>query len=140
MSPKPESLTADDLEGIAELRIAFRRFQAATDRIAFGHGLTPRQYDLLALLHAPTRAGAGASAIADELSISRNAMTELVSRAVQAGLIYRQKDGTDARRKPLAPTTDGSRRYQAAARELGLARHLLLDALQLAARRVEQLP
>ena len=39
----------------------------------------------------------------------------------------------------LAPTTDGSRRYQAAARELGPARHLPLDALQLAARRIEQL-
>ena len=139
MSLKPEPLTADDLERIAELRIALRRFQAVTDRITFGHGLTSRQYDLLAVLHAPSRAGVGASAIADELCISRNAMTELVSRAVQAGLIYRQEDGSDARRKPLAPTTNGSRRYRAAARELGLARHRLSDALLLAARRIEHL-
>jgi DNA-binding MarR family transcriptional regulator len=140
MARKPERrlLTVDDLERVAELRIALRRFETATDRVTSRHGLTPRQYDLLAILHAPSRTGVVASAIADELSLSRNAMTELVSRAVQAGLVCRKEDARDARRKPLAPTARGGRRYKAAARELRLARGQLLDALRRAAREVER--
>ncbi len=138
MAPKPRRrpLSGDDLEQVAELRIALRRFERATDRVTSSHGLTPRQYDLLAILHAPSRAGVGASAIADELALSRNAMTELVSRAVRAGLVYRKEDAHDARRKPLAPTERGGRRYRAAAGELRLARSQLLDALRRAAREV----
>ena len=140
MTPKPRPLTAEDLERIAELRLALRRFQAATDRITASHRLTPRQYDLLAVLHAPSRKGAVASAVADELSISRNAMTELVSRAVQAGLVYRQEDSNDARRKPLAPTANGRRRYHAAAAELRSERDQLRAALQQEAREVGHSP
>jgi DNA-binding MarR family transcriptional regulator len=142
MADKPERrpFTVNDLERVAELRIAVRRFQTATDRITSRHGLTPRQYDLLAILHAPSRAGVVASAIADELSLSRNAMTELVSRAVEAGLIHRKEDEHDARRKPLAPTARGSRHYRAAAGELRLARDQLLDALRRAAREIEHSP
>lgn len=131
-------MTRDDLEKVAELRLALRRFQAATDRVTARHGLTSRQYDLLAVLHAPSRAGAVASAIADELSISRNAMTGLVSRAEDAGLVVRQPDRNDARRKPLSPTADGSRCYRAVASELHAERNQLLKALRRAANEVEQ--
>lgn len=130
-------LTAEDLERVAELRLALRHFQAASDRVTASHHLTPRQYDLLAVLHAPSRSGAVASAIADELSISRNAMTELVSRAVAAGLVSRREDGNDARRKPLVPTADGQRRYKAAATELRSERDRLVKALRQAVREVE---
>ena len=130
MAPKRDSLNPDDFETIARLRVALRRFQSATDAVTAAHGLTPRQYDLLAVLRAPSRGVAVASAIADELYISRNAMTELVSRAEKAGLVLRSGDQTDARRKPIAATPDGSRRYRAAAKELGPGRKQLLGLLK----------
>jgi DNA-binding MarR family transcriptional regulator len=130
MARKPNPLKPDDFETIARLRSALRRFQAATDEVTLAHGLTPRQYDLLALLHAPSRGVVVASEIADELCISRNAMTELVSRAERAGLVRRSGDRTDARRKPIAATSAGSRRYRAAVEDLRPSRDRLFELLK----------
>ncbi len=127
------------LETVADLRVALRRFEAATERLAAANQLTARQYDLLALLHAPSRSGSLASAIADQLSISRNAMTELVSRAAAAGLVDRGDDAADARRKPLKPTAEGTRRFTAAVKALTPERDHLLELLRNAAQATEQL-
>ena len=139
MTAKPKPPTPHDFETIAELRLALRRFQAATDRITSARGLTARQYDLLAVLHAPSRRGAMTSEIADQLCISRNAMSELVSRAQKAGLVNRSDDPLDARRRPIAPTPKGARRYQAAAQDLQPERDQLLSLLRRAAQMAEQL-
>ena len=119
--------TTDELETVAALRVAIRAFLAATDEVTRAHGLTPRQYDLLALLHRPGRsADLTAAAIAEELSLSRSATTELLTRASQAGLLERRSGGDDMRFKPLAPTRDGSARFFAAVKDLRADRSLAL--------------
>jgi DNA-binding MarR family transcriptional regulator len=127
---KRKSPILDDFETVAELRLALRYFQAATDRITSAHALTTRQYDLLAVLHAPSHRGALASEMADLLHISRNAMSELVSRAEHAGLVTRNEDPNDARRKPLAPTREGTNRYRAAVKDLQPEREELISILR----------
>ena len=136
---KRKSRIPDDFETVAELRLALRHFQAATDRITSTHTLTTRQYDLLALLHAPSRRGALASEMADLLHISRNAMSELVSRAQHAGLVTRSEDPADARRKPLAPTPEGTTRYRAAVKDLQPERDELISILRRATKNAARL-
>jgi len=124
----------DELDTVAELRIALRRFAAATDEVTRAHNLTPRQYDLLALLH--RQGGRGettATDIAEQLGLSRSATTELLTRAAHAGLITRQTNPSDMRLKPLAPTAHGTARFLAAVDDLRSDRNRLLNLLRAAA-------
>lgn len=117
---------------MAELRMALRRFLAATDEVTRAEGLTPRQYDLLALLHAPSP-HVSPSAIADALCLSRSATTELLSRAADAGLVHHALDAGDARFKQIVATKEGSRRFFAAVNSLRAERTRLLELLAAAA-------
>jgi DNA-binding MarR family transcriptional regulator len=115
---------------VAELRAAMRRFHAATNEITKRHGLTPQRYDLLALLHGESERPHTATALAELLRLSRNATTELVSRAEKSGLVARQNDPADARVKWIAPTAEGSRRFLAVVAELRPERRRLLELLE----------
>lgn len=121
-----------ELRTVADLRTALRRFAVASDAVTRAHGLTPRQYDLLAVLHArddpPTP-----SALAASLSLSRSATTELLTRAAEAGLVARSLDERDGRIKHVAPTAEGTRRYLAAVGQLRTDRARLLELLTTAA-------
>jgi DNA-binding MarR family transcriptional regulator len=130
---KPGDPTSEELESVAALRVALRRFLAATDTVTAAHGLTPRQYDLLALLHARSDDALTSTAIADRLCLSRSATTELVTRAAGAGLIVRSGDEADARMKHIAPTREGTRRFYAAVTDLRAERYRLLKLLRVAA-------
>ena len=121
------------------LRLALRRFQAATDVVTRHHGLTPRQYDLLAVLHGSDATRHTPSLIAVDLRLGRNTLTELVTRAAEAGLVHRTPHGTDARAKRIVPTSEGTRRYFAAVTELRPERARLLELLQEAAAHAQEL-
>jgi DNA-binding MarR family transcriptional regulator len=124
--------TDEELKTVADLRSALRRFAIASDAVTRAHGLTPRQYDLLAVLHAPGEPPTP-SALATSLSLSRSATTELLSRAVEAGLVSRSLDERDGRIKHVAPTEEGSRRYLAAVGQLRSERARLVELLTTAA-------
>jgi DNA-binding MarR family transcriptional regulator len=127
-------IPAKELETVAELRVAIRRFLAATDGVTEARGLTPRQYDLLALLHRPNDGReVTASSIADELCLSRSATTELLTRAVNAGLVVRNADSQDMRIKHLNPTREGTRRFYGAVKDLRTERQRILTLLRAAA-------
>jgi DNA-binding MarR family transcriptional regulator len=127
-------ISNEELESVAALRIAIRRFLAATDDVTEAHGLTPRQYDLLALLHRPTEESRlTATEIAEQLCLSRSATTELISRASEAGLVIRASDHDDMRVKRLEPTAEGTARFYAAVRDLSSERHRILNLLRIAA-------
>lgn len=118
---------------MVSLRVALRHFQAATNEITRAHGLTPRQYDLLAILHGGDSRRRVPSVIAADLRLERNTMTELVTRAVKAGLVRREPVERDGRFKQIRPTEEGTRCYLAAVAELRPARGRLLALLREAA-------
>jgi DNA-binding MarR family transcriptional regulator len=127
-------VTAEELETVAQLRVALRRFLAASDAVTTAHQLTPRQYDLLALLHRPhENRPVTASDVAEELSLSRSSVTELLTRAAESGLITREQGDGDMRVKYLQPTPEGSRRFLDAVDELRSERTRLLGLLRAAA-------
>lgn len=126
-SPTP---TTQELTAIAELRAALRRFHRATDAIALQHGLTARRYDLLAMLHSAPKHTRTLGALARMLELSPNATTELVDRAVTAGLVTRTGDGADARVKRIAPTAHGTSSYFAAVNDLRPERLRLVAILE----------
>jgi DNA-binding MarR family transcriptional regulator len=131
---KPPEVSSDELESVAAVRIAIRRFLAATDDVTETNGLTPRQYDLLALLHRPTDGNdLTATEIADLLCLSRSATTELITRAADAGLLNRSSDEGDMRVKRLTPTAEGNKRFYAAVRDLRDERNRLVGLLRTAA-------
>lgn len=122
-----------ELETVAELRIALRRFMAATDEATAVNGLTPRQYDLLALLHSPRASEPlTPTAIATLLALSRSATTELLGRAVAAGLVVRANPADDARVKHVTSTAAGTRRFFATVIDLRGERTRLLALLETA--------
>jgi DNA-binding MarR family transcriptional regulator len=124
----------NELETVAALRLALRRFIAASDEVTAAHDLTSRQYDLLALLHRPAASPPlTPTAIAHELCLSRSAATELLTRAATAGLVTREPDSVNARTKHVAPTAEGTRRFYAAVDELRGERTRLLELLSVAA-------
>ena len=124
----------NELETVAALRLALRRFMAASDEVTAAHQLTSRQYDLLALLHrtepAPARTPTD---IARELCLSRSATTELLSRAAAAGLVTRATDSANARTKHVTATPEGTKRFYAAVDELRGERLRLFELLKVAA-------
>lgn len=134
--PNPEELAT-----VAALRAALRRFSTATDDVTAQQGLTPRQYDLLAVLHhSSDEIASTPTAIAKELCLSRSATTELLTRAEKAGLIDRSSDKENARRKRVRPTPEGSKRFFSAVVELRTERTRLLELLHLAAGLAAVLP
>lgn len=122
--------TTEELTAIADLRAALRRFHRATDAIALRHGLTARRYDLLAMLHSAPKQTRTLRALAQLLELSPNATTELVDRAVTAGLVTRTGDGEDARVKQIAPTPYGTSCFYAAVDDLRPERRQLVSILE----------
>ena len=130
----PKKVSKQELETVAALRVAMRRFVSATDDVTRAHGLTPRQYDLLALLHRPAPAvEPTASVVAEELCLSRSATTELLTRASNAGLVTRHGDDDDMRVKHLVATPEGTKRFVGAVADLRSERNRILSLLRAAA-------
>ena len=129
----PRNPSRQELETVAQLRIALRRFLFATDQVTERHGLTSRQYDLLSLLHDPGQDSLTAGVISDQLSLSPSATTELITRASKAGLLERRLDPENMRIKYVVPTKEGRKRFFAAVQDLRSERTKILGLLRAAA-------
>src|SRR5215204_129146 len=92
--------TAAEAARVAEFRVALRRFQHHADVVARECGITPAWYLLLLQIKgAPDLTEqTTVTALADRLQLAQSSVTELVSRAEQAGLLERKPSSTDARR------------------------------------------
>lgn len=119
----------EELNAVARLREGLRRFTAATEAATERHGLTPRWYDLLAVIHGSPGRTLTAHELTERLVLSRSAVSELVTRAAQAGLVVRRPDPRDDRRKSIRPTAEGTRRYLDAMTALRPEREHLLQML-----------
>jgi DNA-binding MarR family transcriptional regulator len=106
------SLNTDEVVEVAEFRESLRRFLRQSERVARRAGLTPQRH-LLLLMIKGARDGSEQSTVtelSDRLQLAQSTVTELVSRAVEVGLVAREQSQSDARVAHLRLTTEGERR------------------------------
>lgn len=114
MATRVRKLGADEAELLraAAFRRELRRFLHRTDAVARQAGLTSQRYDLLL-----TVASAGVVRITELcglLHLQQTAVTELVKRTEEAGLIRRRQSAEDGRVWLLDLTREGERRLMRA--------------------------
>ena len=116
---------------VAEFRESLRRFLRQSERVARQSGLTPQRYLLLLMIRG-ARDGSERSTVtelAQRLQLAQSTVTELVSRAEEAGLVRREQSQTDARVAHLHLTEEGERRLEAAFTGLATEREQLRHVL-----------
>jgi DNA-binding MarR family transcriptional regulator len=87
-------LSKAEIEGVASLRYALRRFSRRTEVEARRIGLTPQQYFLLLAIRGfPSRETANITELAERLQVRHNAVIGLVNRAEERGLVKREPNG-----------------------------------------------
>lgn len=113
-SESEQPLTDTEYRSLAHFRFALRTFLAFSEAAARDHDLTPAQHQLLLAVRG-AEAGAGPpsiSVIADQLQVRLHSAGELVSRAVDNGVLERRVDPDDARRTLVATTALGRERLE----------------------------
>jgi DNA-binding MarR family transcriptional regulator len=121
---------------VARFRSALRHFDADTAIVVRRCRLTPQRYLLLLMIKgAPDGSEASTvSSIAERLAMPHNTLSELVARAVHAGLVSRTRAMSDRRSSTLSLTAEGERRLRCAVSELADQRAALRRSLQRAGR------
>ena len=123
--------TAAEAARVAEFRVALRRFHRQTEIVARECGITPAWYLLLLQIKgAPDLSEqTTVTALADRLQLAQSSVTELVSRAGQAGLLERKPSSADARVVHLRLSLRGEKVFARAFRSLRSEREALGDAI-----------
>jgi DNA-binding MarR family transcriptional regulator len=105
---------------IATFRAELRTFLRHSEQVARRWQLTPQRFLLLlTIAGAPDRSGRlSLTEIAERLSLSRNTVTELCSRAEEAGLLSRDDAEEDRRLVYLELTREAERRLFGALNEM----------------------
>jgi DNA-binding MarR family transcriptional regulator len=132
--PEGESLngeSVDEYVRVAEFRSALRRFLRRTERVARISGLTPQRYQLrLMIKGAPGgRERSTVTELAERLQLAQSTVTELVDRAVDAGLLQRERSRDDGRVVDVRLTPEGEARLSSAFTTLESERRDLVTAL-----------
>jgi DNA-binding MarR family transcriptional regulator len=101
-----------ELARVASFRSELRRFLRRTETVTAAVGLTPQRYDLLLMIRVADAAGEGVrlTDLCELLHLQQTAVTELVKRSEQAGLIDRRAAADDGRVSLLKLTAEGERR------------------------------
>lgn len=115
-----------ELARAAAYRTAFRRFLYRTDTAAANAGLTSQRYDLL--LQIASAEALRVTDLCERLQLRQTAVTELVKRAEEAGLVGREPSSEDARSWVLRLTPEGERRLMRAFEALRDDRAALAEA------------
>lgn len=101
-------LSKAEFESLAAFRYAIRRYLRFSEETVRGHGVTPRQYQLLlALKGYPQRDWARMHELAESLQLRHHSVVELVNRAQAQGLVHRTADPDDARAVRVVLTQHG---------------------------------
>jgi DNA-binding MarR family transcriptional regulator len=124
-------ISVDDAVQVAELRAALRRFLHRSERIARASGLTPQRHLLLLLIKGARNRSETSTVteLTERLQLAQSTVTELVDRAVGAGLVERRRSTTDTRVVELRLAPEGERRLAQSFRYHGEERVRLLDTL-----------
>jgi DNA-binding MarR family transcriptional regulator len=115
---------------LAAFRAALRSFLRESERVARANGLTPQRYLLLLMIKgAPDGSEQTTiSELTERLKLAQSTVTELVSRAEQAGLIEREQSEADARVAHVRVTDEGERRLARVFTRLEVEREQLRQA------------
>jgi len=129
---RDEGVDLDAVIAVAEFRAALRSFLRQSERIARRSGLTPQRYLLLLMIKgAPDGSELSTvTELARRLQLAQSTVTELVSRAEEAGLVAREQSGMDGRVAHLRLTGEGERRLRACLTTLDVERRKLRDAIE----------
>ena len=100
----------DEVVRAAAFRSELRRFLRRSEALAAEVGLTPQRYDLLLQLKAAPGGQSTVTELGKRLHLRQTAVTELVKRAEEAGLVRRRRSESDRRVFLLELTEDGDRR------------------------------
>lgn len=117
---KLDRTSGGELQLAAAYRTALRHFVRRTEAAAAQAELTPERYDLLLMIAAAADAGAEAtvSELKHRLALRQQAVTELVKRAEEAGLVERERAVHDGRVFHLHLTAEGEARVAHVVRAL----------------------
>jgi DNA-binding MarR family transcriptional regulator len=123
------SAATDELVRAAAFRAELRRFLRQTVEVASRFDLTAQRYDLLLMIRASgDRDGMTITDLGERLQLRQTAVTELVARAVAAGLVERSRSADDRRVRLVRITPEGERRLLGAFAALSTDRAALVDA------------
>ena len=125
--------TLDDYRRVAELRELLRRFMRRSERLARVAGLTPSRYLLLLMIKGAPDGSERSTVteLAERLQLTQSTVTELVTRAEDAGLVRREQAEHDARVYWICLTAEGERRLSSVVEGHDPERHRLLELLSL---------
>jgi DNA-binding MarR family transcriptional regulator len=118
-----------ELRKAAHFRASLRRFLRESNAVTAAIGLTPQRFDLLLFVHAAPGNRTTVTSLTKQLQLGQPAVTDLVNRAVEAGLLRRTRDDIDRRRIWLEVTPAGRKLLLASVRTLGGARETLAATL-----------
>ena len=136
---KHEDGLAAEVVRAAAFRSALRRFLRHTEVAAAGAGLTGQRYNLLLMIGAAEVEGRPATitALTERLELPQSAVTELVKRAEEAGLVRRRQPSEDRRVRLVELTAEGEQRLTYAFASLRRDRAELALALRELTRRFD---
>jgi DNA-binding MarR family transcriptional regulator len=125
-------ITTSEVVAVAEFRASLRRFLRRTERIARLSGLTPQRYLLLLMIKGAPDGSEQSTVteLSERMQLAQSTVTELVSRAEEAGLVEREQSQTDARVAHLRLSAEGERRLMDAFTSLSSERSSLRDAFE----------
>jgi DNA-binding MarR family transcriptional regulator len=103
-------VTPNRYEKAAQFRSAVRHFLRTSEDAARSAGVTPSQHLLLLQIAGSGNGTTTVSELVDKLALTQSAVTELVQRAEQAGLVRRAASPADGRVVNLTLTADGDRK------------------------------
>jgi DNA-binding MarR family transcriptional regulator len=129
MTPPTTRVSEVELQRAAAFRSALRRFLARTDEVANAAGVTSQRYDLLLAIKAAPGQTSTVTELSSQLSLRQTAVTELVKRAEEAGLVRRSTSSADGRISVLSLTALGERRLLNAFVGLREERRQLAEAM-----------
>jgi len=119
-----------ELVWVAEYRRALRRVVHRVELVASQAGLTVQRYDLLLMIRASVGKPLRPTDLASLLEMQQSAVTELVKRTEDAGLIERRPSTADRRAWLLQLTDEGERRLMQAFLALRDDREHLVAAMR----------
>ena len=115
---------------LAAFRAALRSFLRESERVARANGLTPQRHLLLLMVKGAPDGSEQTTIteLTERLKLAQSTVTELVTRAEEAGLIVREQSETDGRVAHVRLTKEGERRFARVFTRLEVEREQLRKA------------